>query len=239
MLQNSVAERTYTSAIDRLATLPDVFTGGDLAVRFGWKSAHASSYLAHWRKAGLIQSLGGRSDVHMNRVTNRQVNPQAALRRAFPSAVKVGMDILREAGWTTQIPSLMEVAIAQSSSLHQLEGFELTTRTDSWFAAVAPGVQKVPAGIDQLKPAWALADMLARANDRRVRKAWLPDPEDLDLNSVRADRQMARALTAFGLPSGCIDDAGYEQLYDRFTKAARKHTATSKTQSPGSRAPRA
>ena len=234
-----MAERTYTSAIDRLAALPDVFTGGDLTVRFGWKSAHASSYLAHWRKAGLIQSLGGRADVHMNRVTNRHVNPQAALRRAFPSAIKVGMDILREAGWTTQIPNLIEVAVMRSSCLHQLQGFELTTRTDAWFAVVAPGVQRVPTGIDQLKPAWALADMLARANDRRVRKAWLPDPEDLDLNSVRTDRQTTIALAAFGLPQGSVDDAGYEQLYDRFTKAERKHPFTSKTRSPGSRAPRA
>ena len=234
-----MAERTYTSAIDRLSALPDVFTGGDLTVLFGWKSAHASSYLAHWRKAGLIKSLGGRSDVHMNRVANRQVNPRAALRRAFPSAIMVGVDILREAGWTTQIPSLTEVAIAQSSPRHHLEGFELATRTDNWFATVAPGVQKVPAGIDQLKPAWALADMLARANDRRVRNAWLPDPEDLDLIRVRADRQMAPALRAFGLASDSCEDVGYELLYDRFTNPARSHTATSKTPSPGSRAPRA
>jgi hypothetical protein len=211
-----VTERIYTSAINRLATLPEVFTGGDLTVLFGWKSAICSSYLAQWRKAGLIKSLGGRSDVHMNLVRHRQVSPEAALRRAFPQAIKVGVDILREAGWTTQIPSLIDVAVPTASSLYNLEGFTLTTRTPKWFQCVAHGVDKVQQGIDRLQPAWALADMLARAQDARVRKAWLLDPEDLDLESVRNDKHAAKALEAFGLDMECIEDAGYERLYQAF-----------------------
>jgi hypothetical protein len=207
----------YTSAVNRLATLPEVFTGGELTVLFGWKSGIASSYLAQWRKAGLVQSLGGRSDVHMNLVRNRNPNRNAALRRACPHAVQVGVDLLREAGWTTQIPIKLEIAVPLSSPAYSLQGFEMSQRPDAWFVRVALGVQKVAQGIDRLGPAWALADMLARAQDKRVRKAWLLDPEDLDLECVRADKTVAHALRAFGLDAHCVDDVGYEALYSKFT----------------------
>jgi hypothetical protein len=199
-----------------------VFTGGDLTVLLGWKSAICSSYLAQWRKAGLVKSLGGRSDVHMNLVRNRQANPEAALRRAYPQAVKVGVDVLREAGWTTQIAARIDVAVPTTSSLYTLPGFAITTRTAPWFQWVAPGTDKVQHGIDRLQPAWALADMLARAQDRRVRNAWLPDPEDLDLQAVRNQKQTARALQAFGLDVVSISDAGYEALYDVHQQARRR-----------------
>jgi hypothetical protein len=203
------AKQSYTSAVKRLATLPEVFTGGDLAVLFGWKSGICSTYLASWRKAGLVKSLGGRSDVHMNLLRNHQTNPELALRRAYPQAVKLGADVLREAGWMTQIPSVIDVAVPNGSSLHHLEGFALTTRSAKWYAAVAPGMERVQQGIDRLQPAWALADMLARANDARVRHAWLPDPEDLDLVCIRSDKQLSLALKALGLSMQTMEKAGY------------------------------
>lgn len=215
-------ERSYTSAFDRLASLPEVFTGGELTVLFGWKSGIASTYLANWRKAGLVQSLGGRSDVHMNLVRNRQVNPELAVRRAYPQAVKVGLDVLREAGWTTQIPRVIELAVPLSSTVYALEGFEISTRTPKWFARVAPGMGRVSQGVDRLRPAWALADMVARAQDARVRGAWLLDPEDLDWEAVRGDADTAQALAAFGLEANCLADTGYATLYDAWRTGARK-----------------
>jgi hypothetical protein len=215
-----MSQRIYTSATTRLANLPEVFTGGDLTVLFGWKSAICSSYLASWRKAGLIKSLGGRSDVHMNLVRNRQANPEAALRRVFAQAVKVGVDVLREAGWTTQIPNTIEVAVAVGSASYALEGFTITMRTAKWFERVAPGLDKLAQGIDHLQPAWALADMLARAQDGRVRNAWLLDPDDIDLDSVRNDKGLVAALAAFGLDKSCVQHAGYASLYDAFKKSA-------------------
>lgn len=216
----------YTSAIERLAAVPEVFTGGDLTTLFGWKSAIASSYLASWRRSGLIRSLGGRSDVHMNLVQNRQINPEAALRRAFPNAVKLGVDVLREAGWTTQIPTAPEVAVPTSSSLYTLQEFDLTTRTNKWFLLVAPGMQAVEQGINQLKPAWALADMLARALDSRIKKAWLLDPEDIDLESAHADKEAMQAMAAFKLDVTClnksIEKQGYSQIYDNLQSRSQR-----------------
>lgn len=214
-------ERNYTSAIERLRVVPEVFTGSELTVLFGWKSAIASSYLANWRKAGLVKSLGGRSDIHMNLVRNPHINPELALRRAFPLAILVGVDRLRAAGWTTQIPTLPEVAIALTSSRYSIDGFALTVRPEKWFQTVKPGVEKVAEGIDRLRPAWALADMISRAQDRRVRHAWLLDPDDLDLHSVlrsntRSD--LAAALRAFELAPDCLDGSGYERIYDEFRR---------------------
>jgi hypothetical protein len=214
-------ERNYTSAIERLRVTPEVFTGSELTVLFGWKSAIASSYLANWRKAGLVKSLGGRSDIHMNLVRNPHINPELALRRAFPLAIMVGVDRLRAAGWITQIPTLPEVAIALTSSRYSIDGFALTVRPEKWFQTVKPGVEKVADGIDRLRPAWALADMISRAQDRRVRHAWLLDPDDLDLHSVlhsntRSD--LAAALRAFELAPDCLKGDGYARIYDEFRR---------------------
>lgn len=208
-----MTQRTYTSAIQRLAGLPEVFTGGDLTVLFGWSSGICSSYLAQWRKAGLVQSLGGRSDVHMNLVRNRQASSELALRRAYPQAVKLGVDVLREAGWTTQIPQTVELAVPTGSAMYSLDGFVLSTRTAKWYQRISPGIERAQQGLDRLRPAWALADMLARAQDARVRHAWILDPEDLDLAAVRADKQMEPALRALGLDSSSLEDSALDALF--------------------------
>lgn len=207
--------KAYTSAIKRLEALPEIFTGGDLTMLCGWSSPIASTYLANWRKAGLVKSLGGRSDVHMNLVLNRHVNAEAALRRVFPLATKIGADILREAGWTTQIPSLPEVAVPQPGPIYAVEGFALTGRPNKWFAKVAPGVQHVDDGLMRLTPAWALVDMVARALDRRVRHAWLLAPDDLELGEAREDKALPVALAAFGVDEQYLTDAGYARIYDK------------------------
>lgn len=210
-----MSDRIYTSATQRLSTLPEVFTGSDLTIVFGWKSAVASTYLALWRKAGLVKSLGGRSDVHMNLVQNRRVNPEHALRRAYPRAIKVGVDVLRQAGWTTQIPWVVDVVVPKASGLHGIEGFHLQHRSDKWFDSVSGGLQKVTLGIDQLQPAWALADMLARARDRRVHDAMLLDPDDLDLDAVFAEDSLQQAMAVMGVAMHGPDD--YEALYSAWS----------------------
>lgn len=211
-----MTERTYTSAIARLRVVPEVFTGSDLTVLFGWKSGIASSYLAQWRKAGLVKSLGGRSDVHMNLVRNPQARPELALRRVFPEAVKVGMDRLRAAGWTTQISARPEVAIASTSTRHAIDGFDLVTRPARWFQMVKPGTDHVADGIDCLRPAWALADMISRAQDKRVHKAWLPDPEDIDLSALdspNTQHDLQAAVHAFALSPGALTNSGYARYF--------------------------
>jgi hypothetical protein len=128
--------------------------------------------------------------------------------------------VLRNAGWTTQIPTVPEVAVPTGSSLYTLPSYALSTRTARWFHAVAPGLAQVAHGIPSLQPAWALADMLARAQDRRIRSAWLLDPEDIDLHSARQDKDAARAMQALGLPVNDLEDAGYEHLYSSWVQTS-------------------
>lgn len=213
-----MTERSYTSAIERLRAMAEIFTGSELTVLFGWTSAIASSYLAHWRKAGLVKSLGGRSDVHMNLVRNPHANVERALRRAYPNAIKVGVDRLRAAGWITQIPARPEVAIAPTSSRYSIEGFDLVTRPDKWFQTVKPGTDRAIDGLDGLRPAWALADMISRAQDRRVRQAWLPDPEDLALpgqTSTPMRRDLQAAQSALALAPDSLTASGYAAIYGK------------------------
>jgi hypothetical protein len=133
----------------------------------------------------------------------------------FPLGTKVGVDILREAGWTTQIPSMPEVAVPQPGPIYAVAGFALTGRPNKWFAKVAPGVQHVEDGLMRLKPAWALVDMVARALDRRVRHAWLLAPDDLDLGEARKDEVLPAALAAFGVDEHDLTEVEYARLYDR------------------------
>lgn len=208
--------QTYISATQRLSELAEVFTGRDLTVKFQWSAVTASSYLANWRKAGLIRSLGGHSDVHLNLIKNRNPNTEAALRRVLPEACKIGVDVLREAGWTTQIVAQPEMAILASSPSYKLADFQLVVRSAAWFARIAPGMLDPDSAAKRLMPAWALADMLARASDHRVRKAWLLAPDDLDLTAAQQDPKMQAALAAFDLVADIVSEPGYARFYDHF-----------------------
>lgn len=211
--------KSYVSALARLDALPAVFTGSDLTAAFQWSSTTASTYLANWRKAGLVKSLGGRSDVHMNLLRNRQAHPEAALRRVLPLATRVGADVLREAGWTTQILHTPEIAVPQSGPLFSVDGFHLSARADKWFQKTAAGTHDVQEGLRQLRPAWALADMVSRALDKRVKNAWLLAPDDIDMHEAEADPDMAMALAAFNLAPATGTRLGYDELYDQLTDA--------------------
>lgn len=149
------------SAYERLGALPAVFRGADLTVRFQWSSKTASHYLYLWKRRNLVAGLGGHSDVFANLVVSREPDWEAALRVAMPSAVLVGVDILRRAGWTTQIPFLAEVAVSSAEPTYQVEHFDVKARPPGWFKLFAPGtVRPNPRGPAMLSPSWALAEMI-------------------------------------------------------------------------------
>lgn len=205
---------TYVSSVQRLRELPAVFSGRDLTVRFQWPSATASQYLANWRKAGLIRALGGHSDVFMNLIAAPQPDIEQALLRALPEAVRIGVDVLREAGWTTQIHRMPDIAILTSSPRYKLADFSLQTRTPAWFARIKPGLAEAGPGVARLGPAWALADMIDRYLDKRVKGAWLLAPDDLELGEAAAAEDAVGAFNAFGLDMGFLTEEGYAHVYD-------------------------
>ncbi len=212
--------RGYTSAFERLQQLPAVFTGRDLTRHFAWRSDVASSYIAAWKRRGLVRSLGGRSDVHFNLIAAREPNVEAGLHKAYPRGVRVGLHPLTEGGWTTQIAQAIELAVPADSKMFSVEGVRFTLRSEAWFGATMAGIRERSAGaLHHLRPAWALADMLQRAGDGRVRDAWLPDPEDIDWHRVAAggkllQRDWRRASDALGLRSVELAENCYLDAYD-------------------------
>ena len=193
-----ISKSTQTSAIERMLTLPPLFRGADLTVRFAWNSKTASHYLWLWKKRGLVQGLGGHSDVFANLVREPSPDWGRAVLMAMPSAVIVGAEALRQAGWTTQIPTSPEVAVPAGQSAFKLEHFSVQQRPARWGEATAAGRhQAVPGVLPMLRPAWALADLLRAGS-------WGSfglDPDDIEWDEVtpRDEADWRQACAAMGL----------------------------------------
>jgi len=157
--------KRYVSATERLLDLPDVFKGSDLTMRFGWTSKQASHYLYLWKRNKLIASLGGHSDTFVNLLTtaNRPDWGLAAL-EAMPTAVIIGVEALRFAGWTTQIMARPEIAVNKRYPVYRISPYEVVPMSQRQVRAVIePGTDRsVKGGLPVLDPAWALAEMLFR-----------------------------------------------------------------------------
>jgi hypothetical protein len=153
--------KSTISAHERLASLPAVFRGAELTVRFQWTSKTASHYLYLWKRRNLVSALGGHSDVFANLVVCREPNWEGALRLAMPSAVLVGVEILRRAGWTTQIPYRPEAAVNSAEPTYQVDHFDVKPRPPGWFKMHAAGMRRSDSrGVAMLTPSWALAEMI-------------------------------------------------------------------------------
>lgn len=190
------------SAIERLQSLPAVFRGADLTVRFQWTSKTASQYIYLWKRRKLVEDLGGHSDVFVNLLVDRQANWEKALLTAMPSAVLIGIEALRMAGWTTQIPR-PAVAVKAWQSVYKTARFEINPRDQEWFDAVRQGmIANRSGGLPQLAPAWALADLL-RENEWGICGLW---PDDIEWSEVteQDEEQWKAACHALGLPEASL-----------------------------------
>lgn len=186
------------SAIERLQSLPPVFRGADLTVRFQWTSKTASQYLYLWKRRKLVDDLGGHSDVFANLLASRQPNWEKALLTAMPSAVVIGVEALRQAGWTTQIPCRATVAVNSRQPVFKTKRFEIHPRDPAWFDAVRAGIAGGRDGdLPKLCPAWALADML-REHGWGTCGLW---PDDVEWSEVLPQDllQWRAACESFGL----------------------------------------
>lgn len=187
------------SAVDVLRGLPEVFDLSTLSRMAGLERGMAKKYVSRWAKAELVATAGPRVGIYFNLVRapdaarTRKVD---ALRMAYPSAVLVGASVLHAAGWTTQIPARLTVAVATRRSLAALDGFDVSGRTRAWYAVahadLVAGKDYATYGLRALSPAMALADLHARPRD------WRPDPDDLDLDDA-AWGEVRQAFAALGV----------------------------------------
>ncbi len=185
------------SAVERLLSLPALFSGKDLTVRFQWTSKAASQYLYLWNKRGLVQPLGGHSDVFANKLVQAKPDWEAALRLAMPSAVVGGVEALRRAGWTTQVPSQPEVFVQAGEPRFTVDHFSIIPRPARWFEDSRRGITE-----GCLQPAWALADLLAHSGWGA--SGLQPDDVEWAAARPRDKAQFAAACRAYGLKSQCL-----------------------------------
>jgi hypothetical protein len=123
-----------------------------------------------------------------------------ALLAAAPSSIVVGLEALRQAAWTTQIPRKGAVAIAAGEEPPPSGDFDFEVRGADWFRAIeAAGaiVGDRRAHLARLSPAWALADLLRE-------QAWgdfglYPDDIDWDAVTEADEAAWGAACKAFGL----------------------------------------
>lgn len=164
-----------------LTTLPFVFHLADLTVWRGWEPQVARSRIYRWIKAGLVVPLGGPSDVYANLTISRYPDWEMGIRMVMPTAVVTGLEVLRRAGWITQIPYLPTVTVNGHQRSYQVSRFSMTVQTPAWFDLMSPGIRDGEAvALPFLAPAWALADIIFHEGWQRCGI----DPDDIYWDQV-------------------------------------------------------
>ena len=171
-----------TSAIDRLRNLPEAFTLAAFRRLTGFSQNAAAVCLHRWKTKDLIEPAGERAGIYFNKLKTPQ--PDTALRieallYEYPSAILRGESVLHAAGWITQVPAQLTVAVLLRPTYVSFTGFEIRGRPLSWFTAVHGAVSARRNdrvyGMRALPPALALVDAYGDP------EAWHPDPDDLDV----------------------------------------------------------
>jgi hypothetical protein len=185
-----------TSALTRLRELPEAFTFAGFCKLNRFSNNVASVCLRRWKEKGLIEPAGDRAKIYFNKLRSPEVDSSlrvAALLFEYPSAILCGESVLHAAGWTTQIPAQLSIAVLSRPSYVSLHGFDIRGRPLSWFRKIHPLMDPYEEnrvyGLRALSPALALADLYVDPT------AWHPDPDDLDI----PDQDDDAVSTAFEL----------------------------------------
>lgn len=192
----SPSGKSLMSSYERLKSLPNVFSLNTLVRWTGWSRPTARVMVARWAAKGMIDLAGPRAGLYFNRVIDPKGEQDTAIRALmmlYPSATLCGASVLHAAGWTTQIPAALHVAVEARASYAQLHGVVLWPRPVEWFRGMKvrngfANSRSTPDamptfGLRALRPEWALADLYADTSSG----AWHPDPDDLDLDETQRE----------------------------------------------------
>lgn len=204
-----------TSAVEHLARLPDVFDMGQFSLSAGVTPASAKVMLSRWASQGLIAHAGPQAGIYYKRLGEKwsaDDQTACAILTLYPAAVVCGASVLHAHGWTTQIPRSIHIHVPTQSRNIQIHGVSMTKRPMSWYETLhehqttalsnndEPGEHHAgPWGaLRKLSPAWALADLVARAEEGG--NEWLPDPDDIDI-PPESINECLHASAALGIPA--------------------------------------
>jgi len=191
-----------TSALARLRDLPEAFTFAGFCKVTRFSNKAAAVCLTRWKEKGLVEAAGERARLYFNKLKCNEVDGSlriAALLFEYPSAVLCGESVLHAAGWITQIPARLSVAVISRPSYVSLHGFDIHGRPLSWFKKIHPAVD--PSADERVHGMRTLPAPLALADLYGDRNGWHPDLDDLhippdDIASVGA----AARLLGVALP---------------------------------------
>lgn len=185
------------SAIERLRVLPPVFKGSDLSLRFGWTPDEAGQYLLRWKHRDLVRPTGPRAGVYFNLICESsapETRREEAIATLLPSALAIGATVLHEAGWTTQIPTQLNIAALRRRTFPLLNGVVVFPRGIGWYRLAHSWLRRSPGRtLPRVDAAFALADAL------KMRDGWVPDPDDIDFPEAEDVRRFLEACQALGM----------------------------------------
>src|SRR6185437_16288909 len=100
--------------MERLRDLPEAFTLAAFRRLTGFSENAAAVCLHRWKKKDLIEPAGERAGIYFNKLKNPQPDTTLrieALLYEYPSAILCGESVLHAAGWITQVPAQLTVAV--------------------------------------------------------------------------------------------------------------------------------
>lgn len=211
-----------------LTKLPEVFDLRDLQIATGVDRKHASQMCWRWSKKSFVSAFS--EGVYFNLIADRKAPSKfvgTAINKVSSSyKLVIGVNSLNAAGWTTQMPRIIELAVPvdrNHRTFKQMEGVVIAPRSLDWFRKVLP-VSKDRGAADQLMipAAYALVDSfmdgLAATKTTAGASIWHPDPDDISISGdiEKALQDILEAAEVLDAPLDELHDylSGIEELCD-------------------------
>ena len=178
-----------TSTFERLSQLPDIFTATDALLVTNIPRAQFDNYMWRWKTAGLVRSLGKRSDVWFNLVKNPVISHErweTAVRRALPCAISAGHGVLMRHGVSTQMAVTAYLIQPSLKPIAAVEGSQLQMRPRLWMRhLLQAGAIDNSRILPELDSGAVIADLLRY------------DRESLDTDDIDWDELTQESLAIF------------------------------------------
>jgi hypothetical protein len=211
-----------------LLKLPEVIETRDVRIAAGWEKKTAIEAMSRWAKSKYIKQFA--SGVYFNILAHPKSSQthvfEAAQRAIRRPMILIGASALRDAGWTTQMPSGYELAIATDRNIRtwkKMAGIATESRLMKWFTKVIPHRIEGEGFFDRLPPGLALVDSIVSAEKfaalpREVRQQhlangtviWHPHPDDIcvPVGSEPEDvwAEIVEAAELLGVPFETVRD---------------------------------
>lgn len=206
------------SRLRALEPIGPIFRGLDVEREFNWKPEHARTYLARWKRQGLVHALGGRSDVYFNLVAdpNWHSHLAMAVAIAMPFAMETGVALLSAAGVTTQLTDERHFIVPVRENLYKIDVAVVESRPLAWVKRLEEEKAIPYTGmLVQLPPGAVVADLLLHSPEHRL------DPDDLDLGEL-APLQRQLLLRLLDAPPEMTAEEAYGSRFDAERAKARR-----------------